>query len=378
MDSAALARYQRHLSLPEVGVAGQEAFGRARVLIVGAGGLGSPAAVYLAAAGVGTIGLVDRDEVDASNLQRQILYREQDVGRPKLQAAAAALRAVNSRVEVVCHETWLTSANALDIIPGYDLVVAGADNFPARYLVNDACVLSRTPCVDGSIYRFEGQATVYDTVAGGPCYRCRFPSPPPPGSVPSCAEAGVLGVVAGLVGCIQATEALKLTLLRAGVSAPEPLIGRLLVIDTLAMTFDEYALRRDPACPVCGDAPTLTELIDYDEFCRGPHAAEPAGLELEPAELARLHQRGEVTLLDVREAWEWQLCRLDGALHVPLGELPARLGELPDGELVAYCHAGVRSLKAVELLRTAGRSARSLRGGIHAWSIEIDDTVPRY
>ncbi len=381
LTSAQYQRYGRHLTLPEVGLDGQQALCSARVLILGAGGLGSPAALYLAAAGVGTIGLVDHDRVDATNLQRQLLYRTADVGRPKLDAAADTLAGINPEVTVVRHDLWLDSANALDIVADYDLVLNGCDNFPTRYLINDACHLAGKPLVDGSIYRFEGQVTVYETAAGGPCYRCRFPQPPPPGLVPSCAEAGVLGVLPGIVGTWQAAEAVKWLLRRAGKPGIGLLVGRLLVIDVLTADVMEFSYGRDPACPLCGVAPTVTELIDYQDFCSGAPAADEAPPEIEPAELARRLAAGEeLVLVDVREPWEWELCRLDGAILTPLSELDRHLPELPRGRaIVAYCHAGVRSLAAAERLLKAGwDNVRSLRGGIDAWSREVDERVPRY
>ncbi|MCC7491517.1 MAG: ThiF family adenylyltransferase [Fimbriimonadaceae bacterium] len=384
LTAAQAQRYRRHLLLPEVGPAGQAALGAAKVLLVGAGGLGAPAALYLAAAGVGTLGLVDHDRVDPSNLQRQLLFREGDVGRPKLAAAVDTLAEINPHVTVVPHDCWLRRENALELVGAYDLVLNGCDNFPTRYLLNDACHLAGRPCVDGSIYRFEGQVTVYETTAGGPCYRCRFPAPPPPGSVPSCAEAGVLGVLPGIVGSWQAAEAIKWILRRAGTANIELLVGRMLAFDVLAGEVLEFRYDRDPACPLCGDAPTVRELIDYDQFCNGSAAApeaSPRSLEISPADLAaKLAAGAECCLVDVRETWEWDLCRIGGALLAPLGELTAHLDRIPrDRLVVTYCHAGVRSMRALERLRAAGyEQVQSLAGGIEAWAQQIDPQVPRY
>ncbi|NUQ01990.1 MAG: ThiF family adenylyltransferase, partial [Armatimonadetes bacterium] len=330
----------------------------------------------------------DHDTVDLSNLQRQLLYRQADLGRAKLAAAAETLAGINPHVSVVGHDLWLDRTNALEILAGYDLVLNGCDNFPTRYLVNDACVLLGKPCIDGSIYRFDGQVTVYHTAAGGPCYRCRFPVPPPPDSVPSCAEAGVLGVLPGIVGTLQAAEVIKLILAGAGTPGIEPLVGRLLTIDVLTMELAEFRYGRDPDCPVCGEHRTIHELIDYDSFCRGqtePRESavetERGGLEIEAPELAEQLQRdAPPVLVDVREEWEWELCRLEGAVHLPLSTVESRAAELPrDRPLVTYCHGGVRSLKALEKLRRAGfQNVRSLAGGIDAWSRLVDPRVPRY
>lgn len=378
-----VTRYSRHLILPEVGVDGQRRLKAARVLCVGAGGLGSPASLYLAAAGVGTIGLVDFDVVDVSNLQRQILYSTDEVGQPKLAAAAKRLTGLNPEIRVVRHDTPLTSANAIEIVSQYDLVIDGADNFQTRYLVNDTCVLTRRPNVYGSIFRFDGQASVF-AVEGGPCYRCLYPEPPPPGLVPSCAEGGVLGVLPGLVGTIQATEAIKMIL-----ESGESLVGRLLLIDALAMQFRTMKLRRDPACPICGDHPTIRALIDYDQFCGvHPRTASPAGLppELETSvtELhARLVRGDRVWILDVREPNEFAICRIPGSTLIPLGQLEQRLGELPHDEgrpdLIVHCKSGVRSAKAVKLLRSHGfERVQNLKGGILAWIDQIDPSLPKY
>jgi adenylyltransferase/sulfurtransferase len=376
-----LGRYSRHLILPEVGADGQRRIKAARILCIGAGGLGSPATLYLAAAGIGTLGLVDADRVDASNLQRQILYGSGDVGKEKLTAAAARLRELNPDMEIALHETRLTSANAAEIIAPYDIVIDGSDNFPTRYLSNDVCVFARKPNIYGSVFRFEGQASVFAPHLGGPCYRCLFPEPPPPGAAPSCAEAGVLGVLPGIIGLIQATEALKLI-----IGAGETLAGRLLHFDALKMKFREFNLRRDPQCPVCGDAPTIFEPIDYEQFCQGPatadwFAAEEAVPTVSVRELKQKMDGGEaVTLIDVREPYEYEIARIAGSRLIPLGDLEAHAGELPrTGTLVLQCHSGGRSEQAVRLLQGAGfENACNLVGGIDAWSVEIDSAVPRY
>lgn len=366
-------RYSRHLILPEVGVEGQEKLKAARVLLVGAGGLGSPAALYLAAAGIGTLGLVDGDRVDATNLQRQILHGSSDVGRPKVQSGADRLRGINPHVDVEGHETRLTSANALEIVRAYDLVVDGSDNFPTRYLVNDACVLSRKPLISGAIFRFDGQASVFGA-PGGPCYRCLFADPPLPDLVPSCAEAGVLGVLPGIIGSIQAAEAIKWIL-----GLGEPLVGRLLLFDALKLEFRELAIAKDPDCPVCGTHPTLKTLIDYEAFCGMPGAAPAA--EVSAREFAAERKQGrKMLVLDVREPHEIALAPFPEALHVPLRQLPGRLREL-DSHLpvVTVCHHGQRSLRAREILVAAGfGNVKSLAGGIDAWSREVDAAVPRY
>jgi sulfur-carrier protein adenylyltransferase/sulfurtransferase len=370
-----ILRYSRHLILPDVGVAGQRKLKSARVLLVGAGGLGSPAALYLAAAGVGTIGIVDFDVVDQTNLQRQILHGTSRVGVSKLQSAEERIRDINPNVRVEPFETRLTSENALDIIREFDVVADGTDNFPTRYLVNDACVLLGKPNVYGSIFRFEGQASVF-YAKEGPCYRCLYAEPPPPGLVPSCAEGGVLGVLPGIIGSIQAMETIKLIL-----GAGEPLIGRLLLFDALKLSFRELKLEKDPDCPVCGPRPTITELIDYEAFCGV--GAEPSydGQEITAAELATEWKRNpELLVIDVRDPHEYEIARIEGANLIPLSQLPERLGEL-DGhrEIVTHCHHGARSLKALEILKGAGFSkVRSLRGGIDAWSVNVDPAVPRY
>jgi len=386
-----ILRYARHLVLPQVGMEGQRRLKAASVLLVGAGGLGSPAALYLAAAGVGTLGLVDFDEVDASNLQRQVLHGTKDIGRSKLDSARDRLEDVNPHVRVVPHETRLTSENALDLLDGYDVVVDGTDNFPTRYLVNDACVLLGKPNVYGSIFRWEGQVSVFAAPEGsadggrGPCYRCLFREPPPPGLVPDCAEGGVLGVLPGVIGSLQALEAIKLIL-----GQGDPLIGRLLVFDALELSFREVRLRRNPDCPVCGDAPTQKGLIDYDVFCGVRRAGEgvdaPAAggpdvvPELDADELAeRVAGERRPYLLDVREPWEWALGSLQelGARLIPLGELEERLGELPeDREIVVYCRTGSRSAHAVRRLAEAGLGpAWSLRGGLSAWKARVDPAL---
>lgn len=372
-----MRRYSRHLLLPEVGLDGQRALKGARVLCVGAGGLGSPIAMYLAAAGVGTIGIVDYDEVDASNLQRQLLHGTGDVGRPKVESARERLSAINPEVRVETHQVVLDSSNAIDLISRYDLVADGTDNFPTRYLVNDACVLTHRPYVYGSIFRFEGQVGVF-AVEGGPCYRCLYPEPPPPDLVPSCAEGGVLGVLPGIIGSIQAAEALKL-ILKAG----DPLAGRLIILDALQMRFREVRLHRDPECPVCGDHPTIHELQDYEAFCGLPPKAGVAArqeFDISAEELKRAIDRQEpLVLLDVREPMEHAINRLPGARLIPLRELPERLGELDSArDLVVYCHHGPRSTRAVELLRGAGFRARNLAGGITAWIARVDPTMIGY
>ena len=376
-----LARYSRHLILPEVNVDGQRRIKAARVLCIGAGGLGSPAALYLTAAGIGTLGLVDADRVDASNLQRQILYGTDDVGKPKLEKARSRLREMNPAVQIVRYDTQLTSANATEIIAPYDLVIDGSDNFPTRYLSNDVCVFARKPNIYGSVFRFEGQASVFAPHLGGPCYRCLFPEPPPPGAAPSCAEAGVLGVLPGIIGLIQATEALKLIL-----GAGETLAGRLLHFDALKMKFREFNLRRDPTCPVCGDAPTIFEPIDYEQFCAGPAEddwfAAPAGVPtISVRELkTKMDMKETLTLIDVREPYEYEIARIDGSRLIPLGELETHVSELPrTGALVLQCHSGGRSEHAVRILQEAGfENAVNLEGGIDAWSVEVDPAVPRY
>jgi molybdopterin/thiamine biosynthesis adenylyltransferase/rhodanese-related sulfurtransferase len=371
-------RYSRHLIMPEVGMEGQLKIKAAKVLCIGTGGLGAPLGLYLAAAGVGRIGLVDFDVVDTTNLQRQVLFGTSDVGQPKTAAAANRLRNLNPDIRIDTYETQLTSANALELFKDYDIIVDGTDNFPTRYLVNDACVITGKPNVYGSIFRFEGQITVFG-YPGGPCYRCLYPEPPPPGLVPSCAEGGVLGVLPGIVGTIQAAETLKLI-----IGKGEPLIGRLLLFDALAMKFRELKLRKNPDCPVCGTHPTVTKLIDYAEFCgvRGEEAPTTVTNvpEITAPELkARLDKGDDIYVLDVREPHEYQICNINGHL-IPLGELPQRVHELDSSrEIVAHCKSGKRSAQAVEFLRGAGfRKISSLKGGILAWSDEVDPTVPKY
>ncbi len=374
-----LLRYSRHLVLPEFGEEGQRRLKSASVLIVGAGGLGSPLALYLAAAGVGHIGLVDHDTVDPSNLQRQILYGTSAVGRPKITEAARRIADLNPGVRVTTHDTFLSSANALDIVRPYDVVVDGTDNFPTRYLVNDACGLLGKPNVYGSIFRFEGQVSVFWR-GHGPCYRCLYSQPPDPGSVPSCAEGGVLGVLPGIVGVMQATETIKIL---AGIG--EPLIGRLLLYDALAMRFEELRLKRDPACPLCGDAPTIDALIDYDEFCGIPKATEAAPprdveREISVAQFRELRESDRpFTLLDVREPYERAISSL-GGVNIPMQQLPGRLDELdPTSEIIVYCRSGHRSEVAVTFLRAHGfPHARNLVGGILEWGAKFDPSMPRY
>ncbi len=371
-------RYQRHLSLPQFGLVGQQRLLEARVLLIGVGGLGSPLALYLAAAGVGTLGLVDDDVVDASNLQRPVRDTTLDLGRPKVEVARRRLEALNPDVDVRVHPVRLDSSNALGIFADYDIVVDGTDNFPTRYLANDACVLLGKPNVHGAIFRFEGQATVFDAVRG-PCYRCLYPEPPPPGAVPSCAEGGVLGVLPGIVAMIQATETVKLL---AGLG--ESLIGRLLQYDALEMRFNEFRLRKDPECPVCGPEPTVTELIDYEGFCGiAPRSVQDEAPELGASEVARRRAAGEqLLLLDVREPEEFAAASIGGARLVPLGELEQRLSELAEWKerpIVVHCHTGGRSARAARLLRERGfTDVSNLKGGIEAWSLTVDPDVPRY
>ncbi len=375
-----LARYSRHLILPEVGVEGQQRLKAAKVLCVGTGGLGSPLALYLAAAGIGTLGLVDFDVVDASNLQRQIIHSTKDIGRKKLDSAAEKLTALNPALNVVKHETMLTSANALEIIKDYDVVADGTDNFPTRYLVNDACVILGKPNAYGSIFRFEGQASVFAT-EDGPCYRCLYPEPPPPGLVPSCAEGGVLGILPGLVGVIQATEVIKLILGKGS-----PLIGRLLLVDALNMKFRELKLRKNPECPVCGANPTITELIDYQQFCGiVPETKEEKAMkngipQMSVKEFKQRRDAGEeIFLLDVREPFEYQIAQIGGTL-IPQNDVPQRLAEIPrDREVVVQCKSGGRSQRIAEFLTQNGYTkVTNLAGGILAWADEVDPTVQKY
>jgi len=371
-----IARYSRHLIMPEVTIEGQRRLKRSSILLVGAGGLGSPAALYLAAAGVGRIGIVDFDVVDESNLQRQILHDTGWIGRPKLESAAARLHALNPHVRVETHATALTRDNALELLAGYDVVVDGTDNFETRYLTNDACYFLKKPNVYGSIFRFEGQASVF-WPDRGPCYRCLYPEPPPPGLVPSCAEGGVLGILPGVIGGIQATEAIKIVL---GVG--EPLVGRLLLYDALAMRFEELKLRRNPECPLCSEKATIRELQDYPAFCgTGRGAEEEPVEEIGARELKRRLDAGEdLDLVDVREPHEWAICRLEGARLLPLGSLAEHLHELDSARTsVLYCRSGARSAKALGLLRKAGfRRVLNLRGGVLAWAREVDPSMPTY
>ncbi|MGI8909954.1 MAG: molybdopterin-synthase adenylyltransferase MoeB [Rubrobacteraceae bacterium] len=374
-----ISRYSRHLIMPEVALDGQKQLKSAKILTVGTGGLGSPLALYLAAAGIGTLGIVDFDVVDESNLQRQILHGTSDVGRPKVESARDRIEDINPNVNVVVHEEALTSENALEIFADYDVIVDGTDNFPTRYLVNDACVLLGKPNVYGSIFRFEGQASVF-YAEEGPCYRCLYPEPPPPGLVPSCAEGGVLGILPGAIGTIQATEAVKLIL---GIG--EPLIGRLMLYDALGMSFREMKLRKDPDCPVCGENPTVTELIDYQEFCGIPQAtaAEQANVvpEISVSDLKDKLDRGEdIFVLDVREPHEYEVANI-GAKLIPLNELPERLVELQTNgsEIAVHCRSGARSARAVKLMQEAGfGNVYNVKDGILAWSEEIDPSVPKY
>jgi adenylyltransferase/sulfurtransferase len=375
-----LSRYSRHLILPEVGMEGQQRLKAARVLCVGTGGLGSPLALYLTAAGIGTLGLVDFDVVDASNLQRQIIHSTRDIGRKKLDSAEEKLIALNPAINIVKHETMLSSANALDILKDYDIVADGTDNFPTRCLVNDACVMLGKPNAYGSIFRFEGQASVFAT-KDGPCYRCLYPEPPPPGLVPSCAEGGVLGILPGLVGVIQATEVIKLILGKG-----ESLAGRLLLVDALNMRFRELKLRKNPECPVCGANPTITQLIDYQQFCGiVPESKEEKAMkngipQMTVKELKRRIDAGEdLYILDVREPFEYQIAQIGGKL-IPLNDVPQRLNEIPrEREIIVQCKSGGRSQRAAELLKQQGYpSVVNLAGGILAWSDEIDPAVLKY
>lgn len=371
-----IKRYGRHLIIPEVGMEGQKRLKAASVLLVGAGGLGSPLALYLAAAGIGRIGIVDFDVVDASNLQRQVIHTTNDIGRPKLLSAKERIEALNPNVHVETYETMLSSENALGIFESYDVIVDGTDNFPTRYLVNDACVLLGKPNVYGSIFRFEGQASVFAT-KGGPCYRCLYPEPPPPGLVPSCAEGGVLGVLPGIVGTLQANETVKLLL---GIG--NPLVGRLLLFDALAMQFRELKLRKNPECPVCGDHPTITELIDYQAFCgiAASRGVEHDELEITVEEFKRkLDNEEDLFLLDVREPHEYEIVNMGGTL-IPLGELPNRVSELDSARsIVVHCHVGGRSRRAVEFLKDLGfKKVKNLVGGIDAWAEKVDPALPRY
>lgn len=381
LSNEEIRRYSRHLIMPEVALAGQKKLKTASVLLVGAGGLGSPLALYLAAAGIGRIGLVDYDVVDATNLQRQVIHGTKAIGRSKLESAKERMLDLNPFIQVDTYETVLTSENALDILRDYDVIVDGTDNFPTRYLVNDACVLLGKPNVYGSIFRFEGQVSVF-YAKEGPCYRCLFPTPPPPGLVPSCAEGGVLGILPGTIGTLQATETIKLIL---GIG--EPLIGRLLLYDALQMRFEEVKLRKNPKCPVCGENPTVTQLIDYEAFCGMPaHDREDgSGLasewEITPRELKERLERGErIVIVDVREPHEWDIAHIEGARLIPLGELAARVHELDSADqIVLHCKTGARSARALEFLRGIGfRKLKNLKGGINAWAREVAPRLPTY
>jgi molybdopterin/thiamine biosynthesis adenylyltransferase/rhodanese-related sulfurtransferase len=377
LSNEEIRRYSRHLILPEFGMEGQRRLKAGSVLLIGAGGLGSPLALYLAAAGVGHIGLVDFDVVDESNLQRQIVHGSSTLGIRKTESAKRRLRDLNSNVEVTTYEEQVTSENAFELMQPYDVIVDGTDNFPTRYLTNDASVMLGKPNVYGSIFRFEGQATVFHPKEGGPCYRCLYPEPPPPGLVPSCAEGGVLGVLPGVIGTIQATEAIKLL---AGIG--ETLIGRLMLYDALSMRFRELKLRRDPDCPVCGDHPTVTELIDYEQFCGiVPESAVDNAYEITPDEVNAWLQRDDAPfLLDVREPNEWEIGHLPGATRISVNELQSRMNELDTArEMVVYCRSGARSGRAVDMLRAAGfRKVKNMTGGILRWSDDVDPSIPKY
>ncbi len=382
-----LTRYSRHLILPEIGMEGQKKLLAAKVLLIGAGGLGSPLGLYLSAAGVGTLGIVDFDDVDLSNLQRQILHTNDEIGKPKLDSAEKRIKGMNPDTKVIKFKTKITSENAMEIIRDFDIVIDGTDNFPTRYLVNDACVLLGKTNIYGSIFRFDGQTTVFKPHEG-PCYRCLYPEPPPPGMVPSCAEGGVLGILPGVIGLIQATEAVKLI-----TGQGDPLIGRLLVYDALRMKFRELKLRRDPNCPLCGDKPTIKQLIDYQEFCgltRGEASSqnsEKSDTDVSPVITAqelkqKIDKKEPFVLVDVRETFEFQIGRIPGSVLIPLGEIPGRFSELEpykDKEIVVHCKMGGRSQRAIDFLKTKGfTKLRNLTGGITAWSTDVDPSVPRY
>src|SRR5579859_7322265 len=380
LDNDQIRRYSRHLILPEVGLAGQKKICSTSVLCIGAGGLGSPIAMYLAAAGIGRIGIVDFDIVDFSNLQRQIIHGTEDVGRPKSESAKETIQSINPTCDVVIHETRLTSENAFEIMRPYDIVVDGTDNFPTRYLSNDACVLLKKPNVYGSIFRFEGQASIFAPHLGGPCYRCLYPEPPPPGAVPSCAEGGVLGVLPGIIGLIQATEVLKLA---TGIG--RSLVNRLLLFDALQMKSRELKLRRDPQCPVCGEHPSITELIDYEGFCglqpqTAGNATHPDEVTVQDMQRALAQPELGIKVLDVREPNEYQIARVEGVPLLPLSQLAQRFTELdPNQQYYLHCKAGVRSMKALQFLREHGfKHLKSVQGGINAWSEQIDPAVPKY
>jgi sulfur-carrier protein adenylyltransferase/sulfurtransferase len=376
-----IARYSRHLIMPEVTLEGQKRIKAASILCIGAGGLGSPIALYLAAAGIGRLGLVDFDVVDFSNLQRQVLHGTDDVGRKKLNSAKDRIKAVNPNVQIDLHDCVFRSENAMRLVQDYDIVIDGTDNFPTRYLSNDVCVLAKKPNVYGSIFRFDGQCTVFAPHLGGPCYRCMFPEPPPPGMVPSCAEGGVLGVLPGIIGVLQAIEAIKLIL-----GLGDSLIGRLVSFDALKLRFREFKIRKDPKCPICGEHPTIHELIDYDQFCGIPQADAEAEKEMDvptitAVELRKKFDRHEkFVLVDVREPYEYDICNIPGSKLIPLGELHARLSELDSADdIVLHCKVGSRSAKALKILQEAGfRKLSNLRGGITAWADEVDPSVPKY
>ena len=376
-----IARYSRHLIMPEVTLEGQKKLKAASVLCIGAGGLGSPIALYLAAAGVGRIGLVDPDVVDFSNLQRQILHGTDDVGRKKLNSARDRVKAVNPNVQIDLHDCVFRSENARKLVEAYDIVIDGTDNFPTRYLSNDVCVLAKRPNIYGSIFRFDGQCTVFAPHLGGPCYRCMFPEPPPPGMVPSCAEGGVLGVLPGVIGVMQAIEAIKLI-----IGIGDPLIGRLVSFDALKMRFREFKIRKDTNCPICGANPTIHDLIDYDQFCGIPQADAEAEKEMDvptitaPELKAKMDRKEPFVLVDVREPYEYEICRIPGSKLIPVGELPARLSELDTAdEIVLQCKSGARSARALHILQEAGfRKLANLQGGITAWADQVDPAVPKY
>jgi sulfur-carrier protein adenylyltransferase/sulfurtransferase len=376
-----IARYSRHLIMPEVTLDGQKRIKAAGVLCIGTGGLGSPIALYLAAAGIGRLGLVDYDIVDFSNLQRQILHGTDDVGRKKLNSARDRIKAINPNVRVDLHDMMFRSENAMQVVQDYDIVIDGTDNFPTRYLSNDVCVLTKKPNIYGSIFRFDGQCTVFAPHLGGPCYRCMFPEPPPPGMVPSCAEGGVLGVLPGIIGVMQAIEAIKMI-----IGIGDSLIGRLVSFDALKLRFKEFKIRKDPSCPICGDHPTIHELIDYDQFCGIPQADAEAAKELEVPTISatelktKIDRKDKFVLVDVREPFEYDISRIPGSKLIPLGELPARLSELDSAdEIVLHCKVGGRSAKALRILQEAGfRKLNNLQGGITAWSDEVDPSIPKY
>ncbi len=378
LSNEEIQRYSRHLIMPEVGMEGQLKLKGASVLLIGTGGLGSPSALYLAAAGIGRVGLVDFDVVDFSNLQRQIIHGTKDVGRKKLHSARDSMHDINPFMQIDLFEEALDSSNAMRIMKDYDIVLDGTDNFPTRYLTNDACVLSGKPNVYGSIFRFEGQATVFAT-ADGPCYRCLYPEPPPPGLVPSCAEGGVLGILPGVIGVIQATETVKLIL-----GAGNPLIGRLMLYDALGMKFRELKIRKDPNCPICGPNRTIHELIDYHQFCgipATPPPPPPVSSEIDPVEVKKwIDEKRDFVLIDVREPHEYQICKIDAAKLIPLGQVPNRLGEIDkNAQIVVHCKSGARSAKAQKAMQEAGfGNVLNMKGGILAWSDKVDPRVPKY